>query len=228
MKLIKLFEEFSTEKMLEEFDNEFRQKLRTHHEFIDKISPSKDFEKEYGITGVLTWKELENFMYIVTPELRERNMLLKQYETKSTPNEILDLFDDGRLKSYNIDNDFKISILRTKGSFKVVAIERTTNKVVGKVYLQEIKPSSDGYKGELRRLYVNEEYRGRKLGEILLKTIMNTFPEINLYGYPSPNRNKGMDNSNKEEYRERLLKFYDRIGLKKISDKSNRVERQRI
>lgn len=87
MKLIKLFETFSTEKMLEkkflkgEFDNEFRQKLRTHHDFVERVSPSKDFEKEYGITGVakdwknpypLTWEELENFMYIVTPELSER------------------------------------------------------------------------------------------------------------------------------------------------------------
>lgn len=153
-------------------------------------------------------------------------MFSKQYETKSTPNEILDLFDDGRLKTYNIDSNFSISILRTKGSFKVVVIERTTNKVVGRVYLQEIKPTADGYKAELRRLYVNEEYRGRKLGEILLTTIMNTFPEIDLYGYPSPNRNKLMDDSNKEEYRERLLKFYDRLGLKKASDKSNRVERK--
>lgn len=110
----------------------------------------------------------------------------KQYETKSTPNEILDLFDDGRLKTYIIDNNFTISILRTKGSFKVVALERMTNKVVGVVYLQEIEATSDGYKGEIRRLYVNEEYRGRKLGELLLTTIIDTFPEINLYGYPSP------------------------------------------
>lgn len=33
-----------------------------------------------------------------------------------------------------------------------------------------------------------------------------------------------MNDSNKEEYRERLLKFYDRLGGKKISDKSNRIE----
>lgn len=150
-------------------------------------------------------------------------------ETKSTPNEILDLFDDDRLRSYDIDNNFSISILRTKGSFKVIIMNKETNKVVGRVYIQEIKPNSKGgYKAELRRLYVNDEYRSKKFGEILLTTIMNTFPEIDLYGYPSPNRNKEMDDFNKEEYRKRLLKFYDRIGLKRVSDDSNRVERKAI
>ena len=150
-------------------------------------------------------------------------------ETESTPSNILDLFTDERLKSYDIDRDFKISILRTDGSFKTIITDKKTNKVVGRVYIQDIKPDGKGgYKAEIRRLHVNDEYRGNKFGEILLTTIMDSFPEINLYAYPSPNRNKDMNDTNKENYRDRLIKFYDRIGLKKNSDESKRVERKAL
>jgi len=153
----------------------------------------------------------------------------KLNETESTPSHILDLFTDDRLKSYDIDKDFKISILRTDGSFKTIITDKKTNKVVGRVYIQDIRPDTNSkYKAEIRRLHVNDEYRGKKFGEILLTTIMNSFPEINLYAYPSPNRNKDMNDTNKEEYRNRLIKFYDRIGLKKASEESKKVERRAI
>jgi len=152
---------------------------------------------------------------------------IKLNETESTPSIILDLFTDDRLKSYNINDDFSLSIERTKGSFKVIIKDKNlNNKVIGRVYVQEIKPNGkNGYKAELRRLYVNDEYRGNKFGEILLRTALDSFPEIDLYGYPSPNRNKDMNDDNLEDYRKRLIKFYDRLGLKKVSDKSNKVER---
>ncbi len=149
---------------------------------------------------------------------------LKFFETKNTPQEILDLFDD-KIKSYDLDDKFKLSVDRTKSSFKVIIVDKVNNKTIGRIYIQDIRNREGKFTAELRRLYINDEYRGLGLGDKLLSTAIDTFSDIELYGYASPNRNKGMKDNEKEGYRKRLFNFYDRHGLKRVSDKNFKIVR---
>lgn len=148
----------------------------------------------------------------------------KIFETKSTPSEILDIFND-RIKSFDIEDNIKISIERTQGSYKVVAHDKGSNKSVGRIYIQEIKPKGDTYIAQLRRLNVSDSHRGIGLGRKLLEIAIETFKDIDLYGHASPNRNKEMTDENMEEYRKRLKMFYDSVGLKSVGN-GHRVERK--
>ena len=149
---------------------------------------------------------------------------LKYFETRNTPQEILDLFDD-RIKSYDLDNKFKLSIMRTKNSFKVIIIDKTNNKTAGRIYIQDMRNRDGKFTAEMRRLYINDEFRGLGLGNKLLGIVIDTFSDIELYGYVSPNRNKDMKDSEKENYRQRLFDFYNKHGLKRVSDKNFKVVR---
>lgn len=144
-------------------------------------------------------------------------------ETKATPSDILDVFKD-RVKSFDIEGDIRINIERTSGSYKVVAIDKKTNKSVGRIYIQEIRRKGKGYDAQLRRLNVSDTHRGTGLGRKLLEIAIDTFKDIDLYGHASPNRNKGMDSNNTEEFRSRLKKFYGSVGLKSVGT-GHRVER---
>lgn len=147
------------------------------------------------------------------------------YETRNTPQEILDLFED-RVKSYDLDDKFRLSIERTPSSYKVIIIDKSNNKTVGRIYVQDIRNRNGKFTAELRKLHVSDEYRGLGLGDKLLGTAIETFSDIELYGYASPNRNKEMKADQKEDYRERLFKFYDRHGLKRDSDKNFKIIRK--
>lgn len=146
-------------------------------------------------------------------------------ETKSTPDHILDIFKD-RVKTFDIENNIQIDILRTKGSYKVLATDKKTNKSVGRIYIQEIKLKKDGeYIAQLRRLNVNDSHRGMGIGRKLLEIAIDTFKDIELYGYASPNRNKGMTDDNFEDYRERLKGLYNSVGLKSVG-LGHKIERK--
>ena len=147
---------------------------------------------------------------------------LMTYETRNTSQDILDLFDD-RVKYYDLDDNFKLSIERTPSSFKVIIIDKSSNKTVGRIYVQDIRNRNGKFTAELRKLHVSDEYRGIGLGDKLIGTAIETFSDIELYGYASPNRNKEMKNDEKEDYRERLFKFYDRHGLKETVIKISKL-----
>jgi len=149
----------------------------------------------------------------------------KIFETRNTSQEILDLFDD-RVKSYDLDDKFKLSIERTPSSFKIIIIDKSTEKTVGRIYVQDIRNRNGKFTAELRKLHVSDDYRGLGLGDKLLGTAIDTFSDIELYGYASPNRNKEMKDEDKEEYRQRLFNFYDRHGLKRDSDKNFKIIRK--
>ena len=143
------------------------------------------------------------------------------YETKSTPSEVLDMFDD-RAKKIK-ENGIIYSVEKTKGSWKVVATDN--GKSIGRIYIQEIKPNGKGgYKAQLRRLNVSDTHRGKGIGRRLLEIAIDSFKDLDLYGHASPNRNKDMDDDNFEEYRERLKKFYSSVGLKSVGP-GHRVEK---
>lgn len=87
MKLLKLFESFKIHEELNakflrgELDDKFKKAIKNLPDFYPKTSPSKEFEQEYGITGVskdwnnpypLTWEELESFVYLTTPQITEK------------------------------------------------------------------------------------------------------------------------------------------------------------
>lgn len=147
------------------------------------------------------------------------------FETRNTPKDILDLFND-RITSYDLDDRFKLSIERTKGSFKVIIVDKSNNKTVSRIYVQDIRKIGDKFTAEIRRLYVNDEYRGKGFGEKVLSVMLNTFSDVELYGYASPNRNKEMKEEEREDYRQRLFNFYSRMGLERTSDKSFKVMRK--
>jgi GNAT superfamily N-acetyltransferase len=140
--------------------------------------------------------------------------------TKPTDKFILDKFSN-RIRDFH-QADFLIRVERTKGSYKVVSYKN--GKSVGRIYIQQIKETPRGYKAELRRLNVNNEYRSKGLGRILLETAIDTFKDIDLYGYASPNRFNDLTEDNREEYREGLKKFYESVGLKSVGN-GHKVEK---
>lgn len=136
--------------------------------------------------------------------------------TKSTPVEILDIFND-RQKIINWKPNIDISIERTKGSYKVIAINKETNKSIGRVYIFDIHEYKPGkFKGHLARLHVSDKFRNNGIGRKLLETAINTFSDLHLYGYAVPNRNKEKDDNSKELYRKRLKNFYKSVGLNSV------------
>lgn len=145
---------------------------------------------------------------------------LKTFETQQTPSDILDLFTD-RIQNIILD-DYELQVQRTKGSYKIVIIDN--NKIIARLYLQDIKKKGDKFYAEVRRVHVNDEYRDKGLGSKLMQSVIDIFGDFNLYLYPSPNRIKNLNNQNKEEYRNRLVNFYGKYGFKKVGD-SNRMER---
>lgn len=103
--------------------------------------------------------------------------------------------------------------------YKVIAIDKETNKSIGRIYIFDIHEYREGkYKGHLARLHVSDNYRNIGIGRKLLETAIHTFNDLYLYGYAVPNRNKGMDDNSKEEYRKRLKLFYNSVGLKSIGN----------
>jgi hypothetical protein len=147
------------------------------------------------------------------------------FERNKTPQDTLDLFNN-RIQSYDLDNKFKLSIERTKSSFKVIIVDKTNNKTVSRIYIQDIRKVNGKFIAEIRRLHVNDEYRGLGFGDKVLSVALNTFSDIELYGYASPNRNKDMKDEEREDYRQRLFNFYSKHNLNRVSDKSFKVVRK--
>jgi predicted GNAT family N-acyltransferase len=148
---------------------------------------------------------------------------LKYFETRETPKEILDLFSN-RIQNIDLDDNLEMSVERTKGSYKIIIINKLTNKTIARLYIQSIKEKNGKYHAEVRRVHVNDEYREKGLGSKLMQKVIDVFGDLNLYLYPSPNRIKDLSDTNREDYRNRLVNFYGKYGFKKVGD-TNRMER---
>src|SRR5690606_37524681 len=122
----------------------------------------------------------KNFNNKISESLNESN--------RYTPSDVLDKFND-RIRSFDMNDEIEIRIERTKGSYKVIAIDKNTNKSVGRIYITDIKPKedSDGYRAQLRRLHVSNEYRNKGIGRNLIETAIETFSDLDLHGHASPN-----------------------------------------
>lgn len=196
-------------------------------DYVRKLT--KDIEKnglDYPAVGIegnhralVHWILKKDLPYLNPIEISEN-----LYETKSTHSDILDLFSD-RIGSFDLDNNIQIRIERTKGSYKVIAIDKLTNKSIGRIYIQEIKKKKGGgFIAQLRRLHVSDKYRNKGIGRKLLETAIDTFNDIDLYGHASPNRIDNLDDDNFEKYRNNLKKLYNSVGLKSVGS-GHRVER---
>jgi GNAT superfamily N-acetyltransferase len=116
-----------------------------------------------------------------------------------------------------------LRVRKTLQAYRCEIIDETTGKVVSSAYAMYFK----GNKVELRSVYTLESYRGRGLSTQVINKLLELFgKEFEFHLTPSPNRIKDLTPENKEEYRQKLIKFYERFGFKRVSDKNFRMVRK--
>lgn len=118
--------------------------------------------------------------------------------------------------------EFDVEISKTENSYKISV--KYQGKVIGRLYLMNFKSKSDGIWAEARRFYINPEFRNKNVDKLIINTLKKHFKNLNILAYPSPNRFTGMTDDNKEEFRKKLTRLYSMYGMKKVGDKSSRME----
>src|SRR5581483_8925506 len=142
--------------------------------------------------------------------------IISNFSLFESQSDIVDSLMD-RVKSYNIDKDYKLSIGRpnsgmfgkgeTPGkSYRVALVDRKTNKVVSVAYVMEIKKNKEGMiQAQVRRVHTEKNSRGKGLMNIVLRELVKNFGDLYLFLYASPNRIDELTDKNREEYRNKLF-----------------------
>lgn len=123
--------------------------------------------------------------------------------------------DPNRLKVY--DN---VIIHESKGGQYALKIKEN-GKTKACAYV-----SSDHKKEyhKVYRVFVEETDRGHGYGKMIMDAVINNFGDLDLYLSAYPNRISTMTKENKQEYIEKLFKFYERFGFVK-NNKTNNMYR---
>ncbi len=114
--------------------------------------------------------------------------------------------------------DVSIQYRRTNNSFCQNLIH--DNKNVGRIYIFGLKEKDNNVEAYIGRVHVNSEFRVNRYSIQMMSDIMKHFGSCTLYiTSASPNRIEGLTNRNREEYRNKLYRFYEHFGFVRTSQK---------
>ena len=123
--------------------------------------------------------------------------------------------------------DVSIQSRRTWNSFCQNLIHN--GKRVGCIYVfgLQANPSDFRFHGYVARFYINKEFRHSGYALQMMHDIIAHFGFCVLHiTSASPNRIEGLTDENREEYRNRLYKFYEHFGFKRTSTTATGMIRQ--
>ena len=120
------------------------------------------------------------------------------------------MIEEHRLKEYG-----DVVIHATKKGTYAIKLKRDS-KTIACAYLRQ-----DGQYYHLYRVFVEEELRGKGYGKRVMDAVIENFGDLDLKLSAYPNRISAMTPENKEEYRAKLFKFYEKFGFVKDTRSNN-------
>ncbi len=123
--------------------------------------------------------------------------------------------------NYLFPNDELLLRYRRTQHAYVLNAFRSHGKSIGCVYVFGLRKYPDNkIHGYVARVYVNKKFRNSGIATKMLGVITKDFGDCVLHiSSASPNRIDGLTDENREEYRNKLYKFYGRFGFCRTSEK---------